>query len=395
MARSKHIIYIQYTNPGGYPPLEHSSRILADAGWQVLFLGTRAPGDPLRFPPHPNISVRYLSFWPGGWRQKLHYLYYCLWVLSRVVAWRPHWIYASDTLVSPAALVFSYFPWLRVLYHEHDSPGAPAGAFQRTLLRARTHLARRADCCVLPNRTRLERFLTETGTLRDLFCVWNCPAVQDAGQPRGPANRMLYLLYHGSIVPERLPITIVRALAALPDTVALRVIGYETIGSPGYIAMLRKEANRLGVGARLEVVGAVPRADLMPWCRRSDIGLSLLPLEAWDANQRTMTGASNKPFDYLACGLPFLMSDLPDWHVMYGEPGYGLACDPRDPQSIACAIRGLLENPDLMRSMGEKGRQRILADWNYETAFEPVRRRLEALPARAAAAYPVPTRTEP
>jgi hypothetical protein len=31
-------LYLQYTNPAGYPPLEPSSRILANEGWQVLFL---------------------------------------------------------------------------------------------------------------------------------------------------------------------------------------------------------------------------------------------------------------------------------------------------------------------------------------------------------------------
>jgi hypothetical protein len=37
------ILYLQYTNPAAYPPLEHNSRILANEGWQVLFLGnTRA-----------------------------------------------------------------------------------------------------------------------------------------------------------------------------------------------------------------------------------------------------------------------------------------------------------------------------------------------------------------
>ena len=53
------ILYVQYTNPAGYPPLEHSSRMLADAGWEVLFLGTGALGaGALRFPQHLNIEVR-------------------------------------------------------------------------------------------------------------------------------------------------------------------------------------------------------------------------------------------------------------------------------------------------------------------------------------------------
>lgn len=67
------IAYIQYTNPAGYPPLEHSSQILAEDGWKVLFLGTGAHNvESLRFPPHPNIIVRQLSLCRRGWQQKLH-----------------------------------------------------------------------------------------------------------------------------------------------------------------------------------------------------------------------------------------------------------------------------------------------------------------------------------
>jgi glycosyltransferase involved in cell wall biosynthesis len=89
-----------------------------------------------------------------------------------------------------------------------------------------------------------------------------------------------------------------------------------------------------------------------------------------------MTGASNKPFDYLACGLPLVVSDLPDWKQMYVEPGYALACNPEDVNSIADVLRWYLEHPLEMKAMGEKGRQRILNEWNYETQFDPVFKQL-------------------
>jgi glycosyltransferase involved in cell wall biosynthesis len=376
----KRILYIQYTNPAGYPPLEHSSRILADGGWQVLFLGTGALGaDALRFPPHPNIRVRYLEFRRPGWRQKLHYFYFCAWVLGWTLRWRPSWIYASDPLVCPAVLPLCWLPCVRVLYHEHDSPeGPPAGGFQRLVRWARKQAARRAACCVLPNEARLERFKAETGTRQDVFCVWNCPASAEVASPRTPADNSFWLLYHGSIVPDRLPPAAVSALAALPDRVKLRVIGYETVGCVGYVQQLRERAQQLGVGHRLEVVGALPlRSELMEWCRRCDAGLALMPMASADVNHQAMTGASNKPFDYLASGLALLVSDLPDWRALYVEPGYGLPCNPQDSESIARSASRLVDDPALARCMGEKGRQRILKEWNYETCFQPVLRRLE------------------
>ena len=173
------ILYVQYTNPAGYPPLEHSSRILADAGWQVLFLGTGAVGaGNLRFPPHPCIKVRQLSFQAAGWRQKLHYAWFCLWCLAWALTWRPNFIYASDILSSPVGLMLSWIPGIRVVYHEHDSPaeGSPQGACQRFLLWTRRKIAHRSEFCILPNQQRIERFKHAVGGARRVFCVWNCPA---------------------------------------------------------------------------------------------------------------------------------------------------------------------------------------------------------------------------
>src|SRR5947209_17234800 len=111
-------MYVQYTNPAGYPPLQHSSRILAANGWKVLFLGSGAQGaDALKFPPHPNIRVKRLPFCQAGWRQKLHYAKFILWVLLWVVIRRPRWVYASDPLSCPVASLLTFIPGLRILYY--------------------------------------------------------------------------------------------------------------------------------------------------------------------------------------------------------------------------------------------------------------------------------------
>src|SRR5690348_345276 len=98
----KRILYVQYTNPGAYPPLEHSSHLLASRGWEVLFLGIKIPGeDDLRLLHDPRIVVRQLSTSGRGWRQRLHYLLYGLWVAAWTIRWRPAWIYASDAITCP------------------------------------------------------------------------------------------------------------------------------------------------------------------------------------------------------------------------------------------------------------------------------------------------------
>jgi glycosyltransferase involved in cell wall biosynthesis len=180
------------------------------------------------------------------------------------------------------------------------------------------------------------------------------------------------ILYHGSIVPERLPVSMLYAMRMLPEHVTLTAIGYETLGSLGYVAALNQRAAELGIAGRFRYLGSMDRFELMKACRSWDVGLALMPLATEERNFHTMVGASNKPFDYLTGGLALLVSDLPEWQEAFVRSGYGIACNPDDPQSIAAALRRLSENPAEMRAMGERGRRRILSEWNYETQFRPV-----------------------
>lgn len=385
------IAYIQYTNPAGYPSLEHSSRMLADNGWTVLFFGTAVHRvESLHFPAHHNIVVRQLPPCHTGWRQKLHYVWFTVWAAFRTLWSGCSWAYASDPFACPVGLLLSCVPWIRIVYHEHDSPtpgshesnGAPS-RFLRFVLWTRRKLARRAVVCVLPNEQRAEQFTTEMGRDVHVVCVWNCPT-EDEVSPSRPAlnGGDLWILYHGSLVPSRLPTTVLEALAMLPERIKLRAIGYETAGHSGYLEELRALAAKLGISHRVEFVGTVStRDELFARCRQADVGLALMPGTSHDINEQAMTGASNKPFDYLACGLALLVSDLPDWRSLYVENKLALPVNPTDAVSIAAALRWLSEHPDELRSMGERGRQRVLGQWNYEKQFAPVLRRLVGSPA--------------
>ncbi len=374
------ILYLQYTNPAGYPPLEHSSRILSETGWQVLFLGTGAAGDAevLRFPANNNVVVRQLPFCHPGPLQKLHYFWFLLWVTGWALLWRPRWVYASDLLACPVALLLSFLPSVQLIYHEHDRPDESWKSFFLGLyFWARKKLAHRAKICVLPNQERANQFSNEVAKGVEVFPIWNCPQKEEVRTPRTPrATDELLVYYHGSVAPSYLPTTILTAMASLPQGVKLLAVGYETVGCVGYMQRLKQEAARLGLSGRVEFLGAMPRYELLHHCSRCDVGIALMPKKNMNKNEKTMVGASNKPFDYLACGLALLVADLPDWQEMYAESGYGLACDPDDPGSIASALLWFFEHPGEMRAMGEKGRQRILKDWNYEKHFQPLMERL-------------------
>jgi glycosyltransferase involved in cell wall biosynthesis len=387
MIQAKRVLYVQYTDPAFYPPLLHSARILADQDWKVHFLGTGAYGAAdLQVPPHKNIAVSRIKFMPAGLRQKLHFGLFHLWVILVALFWRPNWIYASDLLSCPSALLLNLIGF-HVVYHEHDCPSfSPSSGVSRVLRAARRRLTQIVNFCVVPNRERAGLLKEDTATSRPIFAVWNCPMRDEIQEPeqRAMEDQKLILFYHGSIVPSRLPLAIIRAVGELRENIVLRIAGYETVDHRGYLGTLRRTATKHGLEDRLEFLGAIPhRTELLGRCREANVGLAFMPLQSEDSNEKTMLGASNKPFDYMACGLALLVSDLPDWEEIFVRRQYGLACDPLDPTSIAKALRWFLDHPEQRQRMGAEGRKRILADWNYETQFASVVDKLHASAANA------------
>lgn len=74
-----------------------------------------------------------------------------------------------------------------------------------------------------------------------------------------------------------------------------------------------------------------------------------------------------KMFEYMSAALPVVASDFPDWRAIVERYGCGLCVDPTQPDEIARAIETLLADPVRARQMGERGREGILRDLNWES----------------------------
>ena len=373
------VMYVQYTNPAGYPPLEHSAMQLASRGWEVRFAGIAGRGAAaMEFPPFPRIQVWKRRWQSPGLLQKLHYLSFVIWCVLKARQFRPSWVYCSDPLSALPGLWIHRLTGAKIIYHEHDSPAAPKSrekGFAAFCRRRRHEIARTAKAVVLPNQARLEAFAAENPGHGEAMCVWNCPSLNDL-ENRG-AQRLqkgpLRVLYHGSIVPDRFPVMMLEALATCERDVVIRLIGYEVPGMIGYTDQLTQEAERLGVADRFEYLGTLPqRSDLMARAAECDVGLSLLNYQSDDINMRHMAGASNKPFDYLSQGLALIVPRAPEWEELFAANGCAVACEPGNTQELATTFRWLSDHRDEVRRMGETGRRLIEQRWNYETQFAKV-----------------------
>jgi glycosyltransferase involved in cell wall biosynthesis len=376
----RRILYIQFADPAAYPPIEHSSQILAERGWDVVLLGSDAYGNQsLRLSAHPRILVKTLSLAKAGGRQSLHYICFFFWCLYWTCTWRPVWIYASDPLALPAVWLVRQFTRARIVYHEHDSPNEvwARSWFMRAVLMCRKMLAREVELCILPQQERLIDFSKMTGRRRPTICVWNCPRLgeiqRNGDEEKAKQASGLVIYYHGSINGKRLPEELVVAASRFKGAVHLRITGYEVPGSTGYVNALVKLAAENGAPGIIEFLGIIPfRKDLLLSAAKAHVGLSLMPKQSDDINLRDMVGASNKPFDYMACGLALLVTDLPEWKSTFVIPGYGRACDPDSVDSIEAELNWYLSNSDQRREMGRRCADQIRQSWNYDIMFGDV-----------------------
>ena len=385
------VLHVQYTNPGAYPPLVRGAELLAEAGAEVLMLGTRVDGlDALDAQPRGDVRVRLMPAAGTGWRLKAHYARYAAWVAREGAVWKPDWIYASDLLSAPIALALHRLTGAPVVYHEHDAPVVdhPSWTIRRCLA-ARHRLLRLAAVVVTPNAER-SAHLAALGGGRPVVTVWNCPLRPGDDPPSWRDPEGLRVIYRGSINAERLPVTVVDAVARAGPNVTLTIAGYETAGSRGHVASLHARARELDIGPRVRSLGTVPESELAPSCARSDVGLALMPIGSRDENMRHMTGASNKVFEYWSAGVVPLVSDLAEWRATFVEPGYALACDPRNADSIASSLRWAASQRAEVRAIALRGWDRLRADWNYETQFAPVLGAMVGDRARGSAASVAP-----
>lgn len=391
------VLYVQYTNPGAYPPLVRGAQLLAESGAQVLMLGIRIPNlDPLTADAVRDMTVRLMDPAPEGWRLKAHYGRYAAWVAREGTAWRPDWIYASDVLSAPIALMLGTITGARMVYHEHDAPSPAHESWtMRRCLAARRRLVRQAAIVVVPNAERAERLSREVAAGREVHTVWNCPRRPATDAPLRPPlgdgvsddderSAPLRVVFRGSINRERLPSTVIEGVAAVGEHVTLDIAGYETAGSRGYVRELLSLAARLGAGTRVRALGTVVEADLGRTCAQSDVGLALMPRVSADENMRHMVGASNKVFEYLSFGVTPLVTDLPDWQVTFGQPGYAITCNPDDVESVRRSLAWAADHRPELRAMAERGFARLRTDWNYEAQFAPVLRAIRASSSEAA-----------
>ena len=75
-----------------------------------------------------------------------------------------------------------------------------------------------------------------------------------------------------------------------------------------------------------------------------------------------------KMFEYMAMGMPVVVSDFELYRKVVEESQCGFCVDPTSPEQIADAVENLIRDPERATRMGEHGREAVRKryTWNHE-----------------------------
>jgi glycosyltransferase involved in cell wall biosynthesis len=111
---------------------------------------------------------------------------------------------------------------------------------------------------------------------------------------------------------------------------------------------------------KVKYLGYVSYTELLSIVKKADIGL----INFYHMRNH-LTSLPSKLFSYMACSLPMVVSNFDYWQKLFGE--CALFADPYNPEDIANKILYLLDNPDVMKKMGIRGRKLIEEKYSWES----------------------------
>lgn len=111
--------------------------------------------------------------------------------------------------------------------------------------------------------------------------------------------------------------------------------------------------------------GFVSRPEIKEILNESKVGLvTLFPMPSYKDSLPI------KMFEYMLAGIPVVASDFPLWREIVNKHECGVCVNPLDVDEISGAIRYLIDNPIVASEMGERGRQAIYQELNWDKEKE-------------------------
>jgi glycosyltransferase involved in cell wall biosynthesis len=296
------------------------------------------------------------------------------WLLGSWRAWRhlrrmrPELVHFHDPELLPVGFLLR-LQGCRVIYDVHEN--VPQQILEKYWLPG---ILRRPIACLASLLEYLggrffSAIVTATPKIAERFpphktvIVQNFPTLSELELPQTLpyAQRPPHFAYVGNITVIRGTREMIQAVGKLPSERGTHL----WLAGKFAPQNLQKEVSALPGWERVNYMGWTDRKQTAELFAKSCAGLVL-----FHPVPNHIDAQPNKLFEYMAAGLPVIVSDFPLWRKIVGDGGCGLLVDPMDTRAIADAMQWMLDHPAEAEAMGRRGREAVVAKFNWNKEQE-------------------------
>lgn len=277
-----------------------------------------------------------------------------------------------DLELLPLGVFLKWITKKPVIYDCHEN--YPEAAYERAwypdwfkpllagfIARVEPALAKRLDVviCVVPDQQqRFEDAGCKTILLRNLPRLEIFDAAIQKQLPK--LDRIIYVGGLTIVRGAKLMVEIMAELKRTHPSTKLLLLG--PFNEPHVEQDVKTHIGKLGLSEQIEHVQFVPHREVADYIVQSKVGL--IP---WQVNKQMLRMVfPNKVFEYMACGIPLVASDLPSLQYILQKSGGGMLAKSNDAKSHARVIAELLDDEKKADKLGKKGRVFVKKKYNWE-----------------------------
>jgi len=375
----KKVLIIQLGNSDKYPPVAQMYHLLKGRGYDIkIFCVKDGEGFGMI-----QEDIVYLG--KTSRTRILNWISFStFFILSffRGLVYRPHLVIVVDFKAVLGGLLLAKTLSIPLIYYCLDiGVKNEVVGIQKLLISMERKFSKYFNLIIFPERNRAKFFRRMTGNRQKIMVVYNAVSKNTLPFRKTSLKNILaekgytfkwIIFRHGGIGEDQCIEESILAMEHLPGEAGLVLSGYS---NEEYLKKIKQLILQRNLEKRVLLLGILQRKDILELLPSVDIGLALY--KPTYINKKFYGTGAVKLAEYIASGIPSVVNDNKIMRELNKKVGSFVFADPYSPESIANAIKEVINNPGKAKKLGQNARKAFETFYNFEHQFEPVLREIE------------------